>query len=204
MKNFLVGVFLLSLLGLVGCNDDTGVNISIPGVTGPTVSLSGEHVLIDMTFDNVIMEGEMRIDVPEYADSSITITGIPGGGTKMSVAISAADLLDTSLQALDPQRLPGGRALPGVATGSLPAVAFTVEQFHNVSFYIGPDVYGFFIPLEKLGTAGSIISARYYIGDKASGTISLVGEDADGENAGILLFLNMDSITKSFLRGMLK
>ena len=203
MKKILVAMLFVSMFGLVGCNNDGGVNVEIPGVTGPTVTLNGEHVLINMNFDNLVMEGEITIPVPQYADSSVTIKANPNGGAMMTVKVSAADLLDDSLQELDPQALPGGRALPGIAAGSLPAVAFTLPDFYNMSVYIGPDVFGFFVPVENLGTQGAIASFRYYIGDKASGTISLVGTDNAGDNAGILLLLNIDIATKSFLRGML-
>ena len=206
MKKVLVSLLFLTMFGLIGCNngDDGGTNIQIPGVQGPTVTLNGEHVIINMLFENLILEGEVTIDVPQFRDSYVTLKAGANGGTAMFLVVSAADLLDDTLQDLDPQTLPGGRALPGVAAGSLPAVAFTVEQFNNMSFYIGPEVFGTFIPLKDFGTNGSIISARYYIGDKASGTISLVGADTDGENAGILLLLNMDITTKRFLKRLLK
>ena len=204
MKKLFVSVLFLVMFGAVSCNDDGGVNVDIPGVSGPTVTLNGEHVIINMTFSSVIMEGEMTIAVPQYSDSTVSIKADPNGGTVMSVKVSAVDLLNADLQDLDPQRLPGGRALPGVAAGDLPAVGFTVESFYNMSFYIGPEVFGFFVPLDNFATEGAIASFRYYIGDKASGTVSLVGTDTNGENAGLLLLLNMDIATKSLLRGMLQ
>ena len=102
---------------------------------------------------------------------------------------------------MDPLTLPGGRALPGVASGTLPAIAFTIEKFHNISMYLGPEVFGVFVPV-KLGLEGSILSARFYSDEKRIGNISIVGEDENGENAGVLLMLSMAGSTKRYLKSV--
>lgn len=85
---------------------------------------------------------------------------------------------------------------PGVASGALPAVAFSIEKFHNMSFYLGRNIFGIFVPAQ-VGANGAIASFRYYLNKKAAGTISLVGADEKGENAGILLMINLTGTTKS-------
>jgi hypothetical protein len=113
----------------------------------------------------------------------------------MSINIAIKDVANVGLQNLDPQSLPGGRALPGVSTGRLPAVAFTIQKFKGVSFYVGPKLFGVFIPLNNLGIGNSIITARYYVSSTRVGNISLVGQDANGENSGLLLMLDLSSST---------
>ena len=121
----------------------------------------------------------------------------------MQISISLKDILDGNLDQLDPMTLPGGRNLPGVSGGSLPAVAFSIVKFNNMSFYLGKDIFGIFVPV-KVGVDGAIASFRYFIGDKKAGTISLVGNDANGENAGVLLMLNMKGQVKTQLLNVYK
>lgn len=118
----------------------------------------------------------------------------------MAINISLKDVFNTGLQTLDPQTLPGGRALPGVAGGRLPAVAFSIEKFRGVSFYLGPKLFGVFLPLKNLGIGNSIITARYFTGSNRIGNISLVGQDANGENSGLLLMLDMSTGVQAQLK----
>ena len=73
-------------------------------------------------------------------------------------------------------------------------MAFSIENFHNMTVYLGPDVFGLFVPV-SLGMDNSIATFRYYVGGTRMGNLSLVGNDANGENGGLLLLLDMDSTT---------
>lgn len=199
-KTGLLATSLTAMLGLVSCGGDGGNNIEIPGVDGPTVSLSQDKLMISMVFENVQIEGGLRYAIPDYPRSWLEISpALQSDGTLMMMSLDIEDVLNSDLLLLDPQSLPGGRSLPGVVGGSLPAVAFSIEQFNNMTFYVGPEVFGFFVPA-NVGFENGIASFRYYIGDKRAGTISLVGQDSDGENAGLLLLLDMNSSTKKRLR----
>lgn len=195
-------------LGLLttSCGDGTSSqNIQVPGVNGMSVTLVQDNVLISMVFENIQLDGGLRYNIPKYPNSYLEISpDLQSAGTLMAINLSLKDVLDTKLQMLDPATLPGGRSLPGVAGGRLPAVAFSIEKFKNMGFYIGPKVFGVFIPLKNLGIGNSIITARYYTGSNRIGNISLVGEDANGENAGLLLMLDMSQQVKSQLKAVAK
>ncbi|MGZ3788906.1 MAG: hypothetical protein ACXVLQ_10300 [Bacteriovorax sp.] len=192
---------LSSLLALglfsTSCGNGTSAsNIQIPGVSKSAITLNNDSVLIAFVFDNIQLDGGLRYNIPKYPNSYLEISpDLQSAGTLMSISIAIKDVANGALQTLDPQSLPGGRALPGVASGRLPAVAFTIEKFHGVGFYVGPKLFGVFIPLNNLGIGSSIITARYYVSSTRVGNISLVGADANGENSGILLMLDLSSTT---------
>ena len=189
----------LLTLGLfsTSCGNGTSAsNIKIPGVSRSAITLGTDSVLIAFVFENLKLDGGLRYNIPKYPNSYLEIgPDLQSAGTLMAINIALKDVANGSLQTLDPQSLPGGRALPGVASGRLPAVAFTIEKFKGVSLYVGPKLFGVFIPLNNLGIGSTIITARYYISSTRVGNISLVGADANGENSGLLLMLDLSSTT---------
>lgn len=188
------------------CGDGTSAsNIQVPGVKNMSVTLLQDNVMISMVFEGLQLDGGLRYNIPKYPNSYLEISpDLLSSGTLMAISVSLKDVFDTSLQQLNPTTLPGGRSLPGVAGGKLPAVAFSIEKFKNMGFYLGPKVFGVYIPVKSLGIGSSIITARYYTGSNRIGNISLVGEDANGENSGILLMLDMNASTKSQLKSVAK
>ncbi|WP_127718162.1 hypothetical protein [Halobacteriovorax sp. HLS] len=183
----------------------SGSNLSIPGVVGPVVTLQQDDVLISMVFDGIELQGGLRYAIPKYPNSYIEVSpDLQSSGTLMSVSISLDDVFNGDLSRLDPQSLPGGRALPGVSSGRLPAVAFSIEKFHNMGVYIGPSIFGIFIPVKGLNMQNSIITARFYAGGSRVGNLSLVGEDINSENGGFLLMLDMKGSVKRKLKKVAK
>ena len=203
IKNFptllLILIFPLTVI-LTSCGGEDGENVfEIPGVDGPHVTLHEDNVLISAVFENIYLEGGLRYDIPKYDNSYMELSpDFQSGGTLMAISLSLQDVLNGSLTKLDPQRLPGGRNLPGVASGALPAVAFSVEKFHNMAVYVGPSVFGVFIPV-KLNMPAAMMTFRYHADSKRAGNISLIGEDENGENSGFLLLLDMSKKTKRAL-----
>jgi hypothetical protein len=196
-KKLLVTLMAIFTLGFATSCGNNSTNIQIPGVKGPFVTLLQDNLLISMVFENLVMDGGLRYNIPKYKYSYLEISpDLQSSGTLMSISVSLKDIVDGGLDQLDPQKLPGGRNLPGVVGGSLPAVAFSIEKFKNMSFYLGKSVFGIFIPA-AVGVDGAIASFRYYMNQKAAGTISLVGNDEKGENSGILLMINLTGATKA-------
>jgi hypothetical protein len=72
-----------------------------------------------------------------------------------------------------------------------------------MSFYLGKNIFGIFVPAQ-VGVNGAIASFRYYLNKKAAGTISLIGTDEKGENAGILLMINLTGATKTQMMNIYK
>jgi len=192
-------------LFLVGCGGQTGTsNLSIPGVTGPKVTLTSDSVMISAIFQNLLLDGGLRYAIPKYPNSFIEIgPDLQSGGTLMSVNVSLKDVfahIDSGLTLLEPQKLPGGRPLPGVLSGQLPAVAFSIPKFKNMSVYLGPKVFGVFIPVSVDIGVNNIITARYYIKSQRGGNLSLVGKDEKGQNSGFLLLIDLGNAQVNQLR----
>jgi len=198
----LLSVVMVFTLFSTSCGKGTSSsNIQVPGVNNMSVVLNQDYVLISMVIQSVQLDGGLRYNIPKYPNSYLEISpDLQSAGTLMAVNISLKDVFNTSLQTLDPLALPGGRALPGVAGGRMPAVAFSIAKFHNMGVYIGPKLFGLFIPVGNLGIGSSIVTARYYTGANRIGNISLVGADANGENSGILLMLDMGASVQSRLK----
>lgn len=211
LKSLRLNFFLYStILGVsllaTSCGSGTSAsNIKIPGVNNLGVSLIQDNMLISMVLTKVQLTGGLRYNIPKYPNSYMELSpDLESSGTLLAISISAKDILNTSLLKLDALTLPGGRALPGVAGGRLPAVAFSVPTFQNMSFYLGPKLFGIFIPLKALGSMTAIITSRYYSGSTSVGNISLVGNDANGENAGVLLMLDLTTTVKKKIESVAK
>ncbi len=203
-SSLLTAATILTLGFTTSCGKNDSTNIQIAGVKGPKVSLLQDNMMISMVFENIQLDGGLRYNIPKYKYSFLEISpDLESNGTLMQVSVSLKDIIDGGLDQLDPAKLPGGRNLPGVVSGSLPAVAFSIEKFNNMSLYLGKDVFGIFVPA-AIGVDGAIASFRYYIGEKRAGTISVVGNDASGANAGVLLMLDMKGQVKSQMMNVYK
>jgi hypothetical protein len=183
-------------VGLVGCGGSGGggTNPTIDGVDGPYVEYTAGKVYFSMILKNVEAVGGAMIPIPKYPNSVLQIgPDFNSAGTLLMLTIDASDWLANKGNGFDPQKLPGGRDLPGVIGGQMPAFALVLPDFHNAVFYVGPEVIGFFMPFGHFDTSGAIISFRFYNKkNEPVGTLSLVGEDSDGKNCGLLALMNVD------------
>lgn len=204
LKSLSVTVVAGLTLFSTSCGDSQRDNIKIEGIDGPTITLEQDQILIKTVFKSIIIDGSLRYALPKFEDSYVEVSpDIQSDGALMTVSVSISDLLGGVSDTLDPQTLPGGRALPGVVGGTLPAVAITLEKWNNLTVYLGKDVFGIFYPL-NLDIDNAIATFRFYLGDNKAGNISLVGKDNNGENAGVLLLLDMDATTKKRLKKQLR
>jgi hypothetical protein len=183
----LAAVFFLS-----ACTpDDNGVNPSIDGMDGPHVNVANGFVTTSMIFKNIDIDGGADIPIPHFPGSSLYVgPNFDTGGMLLRLNVSVKEFWDNQDLNLNPHTLPGGRALPTVANGALPAVAMLVPQLNNTVLYLGLDVVGFFTPF-NLDTSGVIVSMNFRNTENVKvGTISLVGADPEGKNSGVLLLLS--------------
>jgi hypothetical protein len=194
-KMAVAGLAMAMAVSLTGCGGSgSGVNPTIDGITGPNVELVNGRLILSMVFNNVSIDGGATIPVPKYPNSSVQVgPDFQSAGTLLVLTVSVTDFLGNKGAGLNPQALPGGRPLPSVAAGALPAIAIQVPQLFNSVFYVGPEVLGFFVPFQQLDLAGSILTFRFH--NKAGepiGILGLVGSDAAGKNAGILAMMRAD------------
>lgn len=208
LKETLLPSLLATLLVLsAGCGDGKSkFNPEIPGVQGPTVTIVEQNVLITTIMDNMHVDAGFRYYIPDFPNSYIEISPDPqGDGTFFSISMAITDLFQDYLTDLEPQTLPGGRAFPGLITGKLPAVAYSIEEFQNISFYIGKSLFGLFIPVSTLDFMGeNILPMRFYSGNNRIGNVAIVGKDENGENSGILLMIDMSDKVKAQLKSYMK
>ncbi len=204
-KTLIVGL-LISFSAVFGTScGDSSTQLQIPGVNGPELTLEQDNLLIAMTFENIQLDGGLRYSIPEYENSYIEVgPDLASAGTLMSISVSLDDVFNDNLQLLDPQKLPGDRNLPGVASGALPAVAFTIPNWSNMTFYLGSKFFGVFVPVKMDIGTNNIVTARFYSGSVRAGNISLVGADANGENSGFVLLLDLSSSVKKRLKKIAK
>ena len=191
----MAGVAVLMATTLSACGGSgKGVNAKIDGITGPDVELVNGRLVLSMVFNTLKIDGGATIPIPKYPNSSVQVgPDFQSAGTLLVLTVSVSDFLKDKGAMFDPQTLPGGRPLPSVASGKMPAIAVQVPQLFNSVFYVGPEVLGFFVPFNKLDLAGSMLTFRFH--NKAGepvGILSLVGADAQGKNAGILALMRAD------------
>jgi hypothetical protein len=191
----------VSLLAFAGCNSPTtGSNTwSIEGVDGPTLTYSNNVATIYATLTNVTVTAGATVPIPDMPNSSIEIApNVQGGGMLLQATISAADVAKLAgANLLPPTELPGGRPLPGVAGGTLPAIAVQVPALDNITFYVGANVFGLFVPVGNFSTDQIIGTFQYYdSSNNLMGDISVVGEDANGKNSGFLLMISIPAAAK--------
>jgi hypothetical protein len=198
-RSALLALTLFTSLLLGGCGNEDGKNPVIPGIQGPTLTLVDDGLLVSMVFEALSLDGGLRYPIPDYEESYIELSpDLTSGGSVLAIFVSFVDVFDNGdfLRSLDPQTLPGGRPIPGLAAGRLPAVAFQIPDAFDMGFYIGDKLYGIWVPLD-LGLDGAIATLRFYSEGRRVGNISLVGSDSNGDNSGIFLALDLSSSTAS-------
>lgn len=189
----IVSIAAMLAVGLSACGGGKGQNVVIQGVTGPTVAYVNGDFTMSVGLANVTLDGGLRIPIPKFPNSYLEVgPDLQSNGILISVGLSATDLANIvhgNIVLLDPQSLPGGRPLPGVAQGTLPSIAVEVPKWDHMVFYVGPTVFGLFVPV-KLGMQNYIGTFRFYDNSGNNvGNISLVGEDTAGKNSGFLLLI---------------
>ena len=102
----------------------------------------------------------------------------------------------TKDEALEAWNNPETKVLFEITFGTFENYWEECEKFNNMTLYVGKDIFGIFLPA-SVGIDGAMASFRYYIADKNAGTISIIGKDANGENSGVLLLLNMKGQVKT-------
>lgn len=180
-------------LSMSACGSGKGQNIQIQGVTGPTVAYVNGDFTMSVVLQNASLDAGLRLPIPHMPNSYLEVgPDLQSNGLLISAGLAATDLnalAHGSVVFLDPQALPGGRPLPGVAQGTLPAIAVQVPKWDHMVFYVGPSVFGVFVPV-KLGMQNYMGTFRFY--DKTGvevGNISIVGEDSNGLNSGFVVLI---------------
>ncbi len=194
-------LLIIGLLFTTSCGQQPETP-NIPGIKGPFFNVQDGSVLISMTFEPINLNQGARLPIPNLENSYLELTPAQFGGTFFQVTIDLDDIENGNFEFVDPQSLPGGRALPGIVGGTLPSVAVNVPDFLDTTFYLSNRVFGFFTPFKV--NVDAIITQRLMLAGKHIGNISLVGKDENGENSGVLLLFNLTSQGKKEIKKIIK
>lgn len=189
---------------LTGCKGKSKKNPVIENVDGPYVGYVNGQFTLSMVIKNLSYDVGLRLPVPNTQDSFLEVgPDLQSNGTLVMMAMSTADIEHLSKNAvhfLDPMALPGGRPLPGISDGYLPAVAVEVPKLKNVVFYVGSNVFGAFVPV-NLPWEDYMGTFRFY---DATGTrvgnLSIIGKDENKENSGVLLLVDIKGRVQQLMK----
>jgi hypothetical protein len=204
------GIFALvvGMVAMTGCGTSGTTNPTITGVTGPTVSYVNGNFVMSVVLTQVTISGGGTVPIPDMPNSTLEVgPDLQSAGLLISVSLSATDIASLSngdVVVLPSQSLPGGRALPGVAAGTLPAVAVEVPKWDSMVFYIGPEIFGVFVPV-NMGLTG--YEATFDFNDSTGtnvGQISIIGADTSGKNAGFLVMIPIKGIVGDLVHAAAK
>jgi hypothetical protein len=205
-KKLLTILTVIGLTFFTSCGGETTGNVSIPGVKGPNVSLLEDNVIISMVMENVNVLVGATYQVPKYKNSFVGLNpNLEGAGSVLTFTVSLDDIFSSDVRELDPKTLPGGRMIPGVASGALPAVAFQLEDaLGNTAFYVGPKVFGIWVPLPSFNVYGLAVTHAFMVGDKRAGNLTLFGKDPEGNHSGFFLALSVNTVAEKRLKRLSK
>lgn len=198
-------VVAISSLTLSSCGGGSGKNVKIPGVDGPRLTFIENQMLLSLTLTEATLDFGTRVPFPKMENSYVEVgPDLQSKGYLIQVGVNLKDLqtlLKDEIQSIAPQALPGGRPLPGVVEGQLPALALVVPKLNNLVFYVGPKVFGFFIPVKfPKEMNGFMATYRFYDTEgTAIGNISVVGADSSNRDGGILVLLPIRDKTADML-----
>jgi hypothetical protein len=190
MKKIFVLLFLLF-------SSNTYATLDIPGAK---TTLETDETTFTLTYKFTSLppsiHSKLLYEIPNYSNSKIDIDfNDKTRETTLKLIIAKADLTNSILDGLKEMSLPGGRALPGLAKGKLPAEIVTVENFEEMVLYNNSKtgLFGVFVPFKNVGGT-TVLTDKFFMGTTRVGNISAVGKDTSNQHAGILLLLNIGSI----------
>lgn len=149
-----------------------------------TIPLKGQEILVGVKLDIPDVTGAFVELIPQVGNTPASVF--------LSVPAKAFDSPDFRLR--DPGTLPGGRPLPKVSEGKLPAVALVVPQWNNIVFYLGLEVAGLFVPTKGKDPDMQI---TFPISDNSGRQIGFITRipQENGENGGYFISFNWNLAT---------
>lgn len=202
MRITTVALALVMSLFVVSCKKPASGPIQIPGVKGPNIEIVDQNMVISLDFETISFEFGGTFDIPKITGSTVGVNpSLETGGTLLQINLDMNQITNGNIELNEPTSLPGGRPLPGIRDGKLPAVSMTVPKFKDMTFYLSKKVFGIFVPF-KVGI-NDIITYRLVVKERFIGTISLIGQDSEGANSGALMLINLTRENKAMLRKLM-
>jgi hypothetical protein len=179
-------------------------NRRIPGIDYHSVMLEDDVLLINFVERlrvNAFGQSRRNILVPHYVDAAVEVRKRRRDrGIFVKAKISVEDLFNKNIHALPKRALPGGRAIPGVIDGVLPATRVPLGRAGNnkvITIYQNRDVFAFFYPHEH-GQRSEV--TPYYVEEVQVGHLVLIEADENGRNEGFLYVLPVTEKMRDVMR----
>lgn len=183
---------------LFSCVGGGNQNPMIPGLNGPHVNVSNTHILVSTVFKDLRLNGGVRYPLPKLKDSYVELgPDLQSDGVLLAFSISLEDILGRDLDEMQMMTLPGGKPIPEIPGGRMPGIAFTVQNFTNMVFYLSDDKMAIYFPWNNTITD---MGFDYFVGEKKMGRFFFVSPDIYARNAGYLLVLDINKRTKKRLK----
>lgn len=158
----------------------------------------GDPVTLSIPLKGQNIKFGVKVQIPDLEGAYVEL--IPKIGDKAPVVFLSVprDVFDNDKFRLrDPATLPGGRELPKVATGKLPAVALQVKEWNDVVFYLGFEVAGVFIPTKGKDPDLEITLPMSDNNGRQIGWWTRIPQDTAQSNGGYFISFNWNLVTTS-------
>lgn len=175
----------------------------IPGVKGPFFNVMDGKIMVTLKLLKANLNAGAKVPIPKTKESYFEVSpNIEDGGTLVVFYVAVDDLKEVDIGVGDPNTLPDGRPLPGVAGGTLENSLRLDTELLDTSFYFHEKLFGFFIPL-GWDTNGFGGYWNVVINNKNIGMLGAVASDDQGRGAGILLFLRLEALKDKQLKKLI-
>lgn len=180
--------FVLFILLLNGCGSSkqAGGDAGIPGLGVFDFRVNGTEASLTVIFENLNLDVGGRIPLQRPQGAFIEIgPDFQSGGSLVKLSVPVASLLQNHGD-LPQVGLPDGRALPGVKSGVLGAVAVELPGLGLTYLYLSADAFGVFYPVD-LPTLPVMASSK--IKDEKGNLLGLIygiPKSGRGTSSGVL------------------
>lgn len=203
--SFKVLILVLTMSLATSCGTQPQGLPKLPGVQGPIFNVINGQILVTFKFLTLNTTVGGTIPLPKTLNSFVELSpNVLEGGTLAQFYLDINDIGSTGLGITNPETLPDGRPLPGIAGGSLPALAINAPEILDTTFYFNTKLFGLFVPIKNFNTKGLGAYYKIVVNEKDVGLIGLVSSDANGENAGFTLFLKLDALKDKKFRKLIE
>lgn len=157
-----------------------------PKIQLPDVRVTfGDPVTLILPLKDLEITVGIRIPIPDLEGAFVELTPQIGANPSTLVLSVPAKAFDNpAFRLRDPATLPGGRPLPKIGDGKLPAVGLEVPQWKHIVFYLGLEVAAVFVPTQGKDPDVQITLPITDPNGKDIGFISRIPQDNNGQNGG--------------------
>lgn len=157
-----------------------------PKIQLPDVRIAfGDPVTLTLPLKDLEITVGVRIPIKDLDGAFVEL--IPQMGNNPAtviLSVPAATFDNPAFRLRDPATLPGGRPLPRIVEGKLPAIALEIPQWRHIVFYLGLETAAIFVPTKGKDPNVQITLPISDGSGRDIGFITRVPQDNSGQNGG--------------------